>query len=52
MRKLRLASSRCSDGEPTDGELESALCDCESPERPRVKRDGRAAMAAGWVRAR
>jgi hypothetical protein len=41
LRKLCLASLRCSAGDETllMGELGSE--DCDSPERPRVKREGR-----------
>lgn len=41
-KKFRLASSRCSAGEPTFGELGSD--DWDSEESPRVKRAGLAAM--------
>ena len=41
LRKLRFASSRFSAGDET----ESASVLCERPDRPRVKSEGRAAMA-------
>ena len=46
LRKLRLASSRCSAGDATLMELGSELWD--SDDRPRVKRAGLPAMVAGW----
>lgn len=48
LRKLRFASSRWSAGELTLGELGSVVL-WESPDRPRVKRAGLAAMACEVV---
>lgn len=47
LRKFRLASSRCSAGVVTEGELGSVV-DWEREERPRVKRPRPGRGLGGW----